>query len=991
MYKERTSALRREAKHDFFSFLYGLLRLLQYLWTQQTTIGTTNISTRTYQLSTITMRTSQRFFSAIASILLMALPSMAQTPYFIQTFEDTIPSKEDVTTPLHFQIEGQGEWVFYNCFKGTNTNYIKDGSNGDLRMVKSGLNGPGDSYVITPVFDRGVKKITFDEGRTKKYIDVSVSKDGGQTWTSIHQFNKDTQEHNTVEVNDIEVNRVRLSNYNTKNDCDVDNLAIYPEATGTPATVVTGEASDVTKTTARLSGEVTDTGDQEILHYGICWNYEGAPVYTDNPTQANKYRFTVDVEGLIASHTIYYRAYAFTRAGVSYGETRTFQTADATMPIVHTKDITINRHGYYVTGGEVTDDGGLPVIEQGILYATTSGLSTQEGIKVTASPSTDNFTVRLPLESHTTYYYRAYCQTEIGTGYGEERSYTTGEVVPPSFTGNIIWCSPTGDDRTANGSEEAPFYSLQKAADIVEPGDTIYMMAGTYTYDARVNINTCATAEKPIALYALGGRAVLDFSAMPYHKHSDNPYQGVRLCGSYWHFYRIDITNASDNGLLIERNKPTGGSNNDILNATEQAHDNIIEDCRFYRNGDTGLQMKNLASFNYVINCDSYLNCDEDQGDADGFAPKLSVGDGNYFYGCRAWANSDDGWDVFFKKDGGFSDNVSIIIENSIAYKNGFLDLEHIAPDGNGNGFKMGSNQGAMNVLLNRCLAICNKAKGFDQNHNAGDIIMNNCTGMTLKSISEKTYSYRIYEEIASGHTVKLTNCIAINDNAATNKVDKNTGKYKEGEDGKYGDYGRFEVDSTLTGMQLQTCEFHAADPSQFIDITNHEELIGERTADGELPFTTFAHLKEGSFLIDRGTPVDSTIYRGIPVGGIRYHGERPDLGAYESDYGEQTTIRQPNGTAGTPFSQPLRLIQTQGGLVIVTADLPSGTRSAQLSIHDTAGRLLMQHDLTSGLLMHQGSTSTTTAIRLPQTKGTLILRITTPAGYVATAKLAHP
>ncbi len=52
----------------------------------------------------------------------MALPSMAQTPYFIQTFEDTIPSKEDVTTPLHFQIEGQGEWVFYNCFKGTNTN-----------------------------------------------------------------------------------------------------------------------------------------------------------------------------------------------------------------------------------------------------------------------------------------------------------------------------------------------------------------------------------------------------------------------------------------------------------------------------------------------------------------------------------------------------------------------------------------------------------------------------------------------------------------------------------------------------------------------------------------------------------------------------------------------------------------------------------------------------------------------------------------------------
>ena len=513
----------------------------------------------------------------------------------------------------------------------------------------------------------------------------------------------------------------------------------------------------------------------------------------------------------------------------------------------------------------MTDDGGLPIQQLGILFATTPDVSTDNGTMVSSSSVTDNFTVKLPLESHTTYYYRAYGLTEMGISYGQELTYTTGEVVPPSFTGNIIWCSPDGKDNTANGSEEAPFYSLQKAVDIVEPGDTIYMKAGTYVYDARININTCATEEKPIALYAYGGRAILDFSAMPYHKHSDNPYQGIRLCGSYWHFYRIDITNASDNGLLIERNKPTGGSNTDVLNATEQAHDNIIEECNFYRNGDTGLQMKNLASFNYVINCDSYLNCDEDQGDADGFAPKLSVGDGNYFYGCRAWANSDDGWDVFFKKEGGFTDNVSIIIENSIAYKNGFLSLDQIAPDGNGNGFKMGSNQGAMNVYLNRCLAVCNKAKGFDQNHNAGDIIMNNCTGMTLKSISDKTYSYRIYEEIASGHTIRLTNCIAINDNAATNKVDKETGLYKEGEDGKYGEYGRFEIDSTLVGMEIHTCEFQAADPTQFVDITNHEELIAERTADGQLPPTTFAHLKEGSFLIDCGTLVDSTVYRGIP------------------------------------------------------------------------------------------------------------------------------
>lgn len=79
-------------------------------------------------------------------------------------------------------------------------------------------------------------------------------------------------------------------------------------------------------------------------------------------------------------------------------------------------------------------------------------------------------------------------------------------------------------------------------------------------------------------------------------------------------------------------------------------HDNIIENCTFVRCADTGLQMKNLATYNRVINCDAYYNCDPAHGDADGFAVKISHGTGNYFFGCRAWQNSDDGWDQFIKK-----------------------------------------------------------------------------------------------------------------------------------------------------------------------------------------------------------------------------------------------------------------------------------------------------------------------------------------------------
>ena len=608
----------------------------------------------------------------------------------------------------------------------------------------------------------------------------------------------------------------------------------------------------------------------------------------------------------------------------------------------------------------------------------TTDLSAIGAVKITISRPTYKFSTTVALAEATTYYIRAYATTGKGTVYGEEKAFTTEDVPeqPDIVLGDIIWCSPDGDDTTADGSELRPFFDVQKAIDMAEPGDRIWMKAGTYIYDKRININDRnGEPDKPIELFGYEGRAVLDFSGMPYHAHSDNPYQGVRLTSSYWHFYCIDICNASDNGLLIERNKPTGGSSSDIANRTQDAHDNLIEQCNFYKNGDTGLQIKNLGANNRIINCDAYLNCDEGEGDADGFAPKLSVGDNNYFYGCRAWMNSDDGWDVFFKKDGGFGDNMTIILENCISYKNGFLDENTIAPNGNGNGYKCGSNQGAMNVYMNRCLAIHNKAKGFDQNHNAGDIILNNCTGMTLKSLcGEKSYSYRIYESIASGHEVRLTNCIAINDNDATDKRDKNTGLPKEGEHGKYGEYGRFEIDETLSGMTVTTCEFQKAAPTQFISIDNHTELIGDRDEDGLIPETTFAHLLQESFLIDAGTKIDAVNYRGIEVAGIEYDGDAPDLGAYEYD-GEMIdairVVSQENN------DNSVRLIQTRSGLVLIAVTGPSGVKY-EASLYDAAGRKIGHHSFETQ----------TTAIRLPQSaNGMVILKVRGDNGFAGEVK----
>lgn len=550
--------------------------------------------------------------------------------------------------------------------------------------------------------------------------------------------------------------------------------------------------------------------------------------------------------------------------------------------------------------------------------------------------------------------------------------YASGAINTPAPVDSVvIWCAADGDDTTADGSEAKPFFDIQKAIDKALPGTTIKMKAGTYLYDKRININDRnGTSDKYITVMCPDGRAVLDFSKMPYHAHSDNPQQGIRLTSSYWHFYKIDVCNASDNGLLIERSKPVGGSAQDVINRTQDAHDNIIEFCNFYRNGDTGVQMKNLASFNYILNCDAYENRDEGDGDADGFAPKISVGDGNYFYGCRAYNNSDDGYDVFFKKDGGFTDNKTIVMENCLAYENGFIN--GVKTKGNMNGFKMGSNQGRMNVVLNRCIAVNNGSKGFDQNHNSGDIILNNCTGYSLLKFSgqKNSYSYRIYEALASGSVCELTNCIAINDYSTKTPTDK--GEYGSKKETTYGRVNVSVASKSLTNDWI--CA-----PSNFQSVDDYDALIGPRKEDGSLNWDniTWGHPKnDNAVVVDKGTIVGAnTRYAGagVVVPAIRYEGSAPDLGAFEQGllakevaFGGKSATGIGTVRSVTASGPRVSVAQAFNGMVVISVKGAAARERFTVNAYTSDGSFIGSHQFNG----------TNTAICLPAIHGVLVLKI---------------
>ncbi len=115
----------------------------------------------------------------------------------------------------------------------------------------------------------------------------------------------------------------------------------------------------------------------------------------------------------------------------------------------------------------------------------------------------------------------------------------------------------------------------------------------------------------------------------------------MTLFSHYWGLRGFDITNsaAMQKGLQISGNH------------------NLIEEIHAYRNGNTGIQISGSSNdpfeawpaHNLVKNCTSFENADPGFEDADGFAAKLTIGEGNVFDGCIAYHNADDGWDLLLK------------------------------------------------------------------------------------------------------------------------------------------------------------------------------------------------------------------------------------------------------------------------------------------------------------------------------------------------------
>ncbi len=162
---------------------------------------------------------------------------------------------------------------------------------------------------------------------------------------------------------------------------------------------------------------------------------------------------------------------------------------------------------------------------------------------------------------------------------------------------------------------------------------------------------------------------------------------------------------------------------------------NVIERVTAHQCDDTGIWVSTpsewpqplWASYNDFLNCTSYSNIDPGNLNADGFAVKVRIGEGNQLKGCLSYANAGDGFDLYNKIEDG--PNGAVLIENSIAY------------DNQNNGFKLGGEGLPVAHKLYDSIAAYNGQDGVSDNFNPGALQIKN-----VASVDNTRFNFIIRE-----------------------------------------------------------------------------------------------------------------------------------------------------------------------------------------------------------------------------------------------------
>ncbi len=395
--------------------------------------------------------------------------------------------------------------------------------------------------------------------------------------------------------------------------------------------------------------------------------------------------------------------------------------------------------------------------------------------------------------------------------------------------GRCIYVSTEGMKGTADGSFDNPYPSLVQAQKVVQPGDTVYLRGGTYrpvVADAagiRDNIYTCAfildkdgEEGRRINYFAYPGETpVIDMSGF---KPEEQRVSVFYVSGSWLHIRGIEVVGTQ---VTIS----TGNTQSECF-SNRGGWNNIYEQLSMHDGMGIGFYLVRGGN-NLVLNCDAYNNYETVSGrggNVDGFGCHPAPGGtGNVIRGCRAWWNSDDGFDLI-------NSGEAVTIDSCWAFYNGYFPgTFDSAADGNGikaggYGMKPKARKAPAEIPGHRVtnsLAYHNKAGGMYSNHHLGGIYWRNNTA------SYNEWNFRMINRKSRDEAVDVDGY----GHVLLNNLSHNP----RGFDMAFIDEEKCELDNNA---------FNAVPDSEFMSL-DHKQLTNPRKADGSLPEIDFLRPKK--------------------------------------------------------------------------------------------------------------------------------------------------
>lgn len=418
------------------------------------------------------------------------------------------------------------------------------------------------------------------------------------------------------------------------------------------------------------------------------------------------------------------------------------------------------------------------------------------------------------------------------------------------------YISTTGNNTTGDGSIGNPWATPMKAWSVMTASDDLFVRGGTYEFTVQqVLTGLNGTSGDLIKIWAYQSESpIFTRNATTYTGTSPYAeYRGIIFIGNYVHWKGIEVMGYDQVDAFI-----VGGIRGyDIQNC-------IFELMNCHHNGGPGIIMEGANSGNLFLNSDFHHNYSsfDGGGNADGlqiFYTDLG-GQTNTIRGCRAWWNSDDGFDVF-------ENGTYVMIDSCWAWYNGYIP-DTFTPAGNGEGYKYGSlfdfgstfHSTFLRTTQNS-IAVYNLQTGFHQEEaDCKMIFYNNFSG---------------WNGVAGFQFDYTTN----NAHTFTNNV-------------SYGNVNRQTVLSTNTTSTTNSASGTGnlggwtddVSDADFLSVTfSSATLSGSRQSNGTLPTVPFIHLLGTSSLVSAGTNVSLPGWK-----------NPPDRGAFQ--FGVNVLIKQKFG-----------------------------------------------------------------------------------------------